>query len=127
MKALQLRLKEVLDDFQMSPDTKALYKGLSNSYDGIFEILFKADDDKQVAIQEDWNKAKGITILENKSINELYKDDFQNIIEAETYIEAEKAVHKIPRKQKDNKYTNFFRNFKYFYEKLLFVLRVKLE
>lgn len=119
LKALQLRLKEVLDDFQMSPDTKALYKGLSNSYDGIFEILFKADDDKQVAIQEDWNKARGITILENKSINELYKDDFQNIIEAETYIEAEKAVHKIPRKQKDNKYTNFFRNFKYFYEKLL--------
>lgn len=119
LKALQLRLKEVLDDFQMSPDTKALYKGLSNSYDGIFEILFKADDDKQVAIQEDWNKAKGITILENKSINELYKDDFQNIIEAETYVEAEKAVHKIPRKQKDNKYTNFFRNFKYFYEKLL--------
>lgn len=119
LKALQLRLKEVLDDFQMSPDTKALYKGLSNSYDGIFEILFKADDDKQVAIQEDWNKAKGITILENKSINELYKDDFQNIIEAETYIEAEKAVHKIPRKQKDNKYANFFRNFKYFYEKLL--------
>lgn len=119
LKALQLRLKEVLDDFQMSPDTKALYKGLSNSYDGIFEILFKANDDKQVAIQEDWNKAKGITILENKSINELYKDDFQNIIEAETYIEAEKAVHKIPRKQKDNKYTNFFRNFKYFYEKLL--------
>lgn len=49
----------------------------------------------------------------------LYKDDFQNIIEAETYAEAEKAVHKIPRKQKDNKYTNFFRNFKYFYEKLL--------
>lgn len=119
LKALQLRLKEVLDDFQMSSDTKALYKGLSNSYDGIFEILFKADDDKQVAIQEDWNKAKGITILENKSINELYKDDFQNIIEAETYVEAEKAVHKIPRKQKDNKYTNFFRNFKYFYEKLL--------
>ena len=119
LKALQLRLKEVLGDFQMNPDTKALYKGLSNSYDGIFEILFKADDDKQVAIQEDWNKAKGITILENKSINELYKDDFQNIIEAETYIEAEKAVHKIPRKQKDNKYTNFFRNFKYFYEKLL--------
>ena len=119
LKALQLRLKEVLENLQISPDTKALNKGLSNSYDTIFEILFKADDDKQVAIQDDWSKAKGITILENKSINELYKDDFQSIIEAETYTEAEKAVHKIPRKQKDNKYTNFFRNFKYFYEKLL--------
>lgn len=27
-------------------------------------------------------------------------------------------MHKIPRKQKDNKYTNHFRNFKYFYERL---------
>ena len=27
-------------------------------------------------------------------------------------------MYKIPRKQKDNKYTNFFRNFKFFYEKL---------
>lgn len=118
-KALQLRLKEALDTIQVGPDTRALYMGLSKSQDAIYTILYKADDVKQVEIQDDWNKAKGITILENKSINELYKDDFQNIIEAETYVEAEKAVHKIPRKQKDNKYTNFFRNFKYFYEKLL--------
>ena len=52
LKALQLRLKEVLENLQISPDTKALNKGLSNSYDTIFEILFKADDDKQVAIQD---------------------------------------------------------------------------
>lgn len=119
LKALQFRLKEALDTIQVGPDTRALYMGLSKSQDAIYTILYKADDVKQVEIQDDWNKAKGITILENKSINELYKDDFQNIIEAETYVEAEKAVHKIPRKQKDNKYTNFFRNFKYFYEKLL--------
>lgn len=119
LKALQLRLKEALDTIQVGPDTRALYMGLSKSQDAIYTILYKADDVEQVEIQDDWNKAKGITILENKSINELYKDDFQNIIEAETYVEAEKAVHKIPRKQKDNKYTNFFRNFKYFYEKLL--------
>lgn len=119
LKALQLRLKEALDTIQVGPDTRALYMGLSKSQDAIYTILYKADDVKQVEIQDDWNKAKSITILENKSINELYKDDFQNIIEAETYVEAEKAVHKIPRKQKDNKYTNFFRNFKYFYEKLL--------
>ena len=33
-------------------------------------------------------------------------------------MEAESKVIKIPRKQKDNRYTNFFRNFKYFYEKI---------
>lgn len=119
LKALQLRLKEALETIQIGPDTRALYMGLSKSQDTIHTILYKADDVKQVEIQDDWNKAKGITILENKSINELYKEDFQSIIEAETYAEAEKSVHKIPRKQKDNKYTNFFRNFKFFYEKLL--------
>ena len=118
LKALHLRLKEALDNIQVEPDTRALYMGLSKSQDTIFAILFKADDERQVAIQEDWNEAKGIAILENRSINELYKDDFQKIIEAETYNAAERAVHKIPRKQKDNKYTNFFRNFKFFYEKL---------
>ena len=46
------------------------------------------------------------------------KSDFQKTIEAKSYDEAERSVYKIPRKQKDNKYTNFFRNFKFFYEKL---------
>lgn len=62
---------------------------------------------------------KGIVVLENRSINELYKNDFQAIIEAEDFSKAENSVYKIPRKQKDNKYTNFFRNFKYFYYNLL--------
>jgi len=119
LKALHLCLKSVIDSMVESNETVALIKGLRRSYDTIFEILYKADDDKQVEITADWKCAKGITILENHSINELYKDDFQRIIEAENYAEAEKNVHKIPRKQKDNKYTNFFRNFKYFYNQLL--------
>lgn len=49
----------------------------------------------------------------------MYKDELKNIIESSTFADAEKAAHKIPRKQKDNKYTNFFRNFKSFYEKLV--------
>ena len=61
---------------------------------------------------------KRIEILENESINELHKDDFKNIIEARTFADAEKMVYKFPRKQKENKYTNFFRNFKSFYARL---------
>jgi len=119
LKALHLRIGNVLKDMQVNQDTRALWMGLNNSFDKIFRILYKADEEKQVDIQQDWSNARDITIVENKSINEIYKDDFQRIIEAETYTEAEKSVHKIPRKQKDNKYTNFFRNFKFFYEKLL--------
>jgi len=118
LKALHLRIGDVLKDMQESQDTLILRKKLNNSYDKISSILYKADEEKQVEIQQNWDCAKGITIVENESMNEIYKDDFQRIIEAKTYDEAEKRVYKIPKKQKDNKYTNFFRNFKYFYEKL---------
>ena len=47
----------------------------------------------------------------------MYKNELNTILSAVDYAEAESNVYKIPRKQKDNKYTNFFRNFKYFYEK----------
>lgn len=116
LKALQLRLKELLDSFNFSPDTAALFMGLNRSYDTICRILYKADDDKQVEMKNNWDNARGITILENNSINELYKNDFRMIIEAENFTEAERSVYRFPRKQKDNKYTNFFRNFKYFFE-----------
>lgn len=118
LKALQLRLKELLNNFNNSPDTAALFMGLNRSYDTICRILYKADDDQQVEMRTNWDNARGITILENNSINELYKDDFRLIIEAESFKEAERLVHKFPRKQKDNKYTNFFRNFKYFFDSI---------
>lgn len=118
LKALQLRLKDAINNLQRDTDTRALEKGLNNSNDKIYRILYKADEDRQVEIMQTWDNARGIRIIENNSINELYKNDFQIILEAETYREAERMVHKFPRKQKDNKYTNFFRNFKYFHELL---------
>jgi Protein of unknown function DUF262. len=120
LKALHLYLADAIDNMEVTADTKALYKGLSNSYDKIFAILYKADEEKQEEITQDWNNAKGIVILENRSVNELayYKSDFQKIMEAEDYDEAERTVYKIPRKKLDNKYTNYFRNFDYFCSKL---------
>lgn len=121
LKALQLRLKDVkdaLDKLGIDPDTKALRLGLGKSYSTILKILYKADDDKEVAIEKSWDNACGTVILKNNSINELHCDDFQIIMNAESYWEAEKKVYRIPRKQKDNKYTNFFRNFKYFRDEL---------
>jgi hypothetical protein len=48
----------------------------------------------------------------------LYSTEIKKIIEAIDFNTAEQNVYKIPRRQKDNKYTYHFRNFKYFYEKL---------
>lgn len=120
LKALLLRMKEKLDGMSGDDDTKRLKSAIEGRYNRILDILFKTNDDTRLDILEDWSKAKGITILENLSINELddYKKDLQLIVEAVDFSEAEVRCHKIPRKQKDNKYTNFFRNFKYFYVKL---------
>ncbi len=41
----------------------------------------------------------------------------QSVLSSADFAEAESRVIKIARKQKDNKYTNFFRNFKFFYER----------
>lgn len=118
MKAMYFRIKSSLKQLKRDDATEALEEGLKESRNKILAILYKADVDKRVEILADWNKARGICIMDNQSINELYKNDISIIIDSETYEEAEARVCKIPRKQKDNKYTNFFRNFKFFYEKL---------
>ncbi|MCM1077188.1 MAG: DUF262 domain-containing HNH endonuclease family protein [Bacteroides sp.] len=118
LKAMHIRIVEVLANMPDTEEALGLKRSLVQSLDTIYEILYRADVRKQIEIVKDWENAKGIKIIENESINELHKEELKNIIEARDIVEAEKAVYKFPRKQKDNKYTNFFRNFKFFYEKL---------
>lgn len=118
LKAMHLRIAETLRSMPDTDEARGLQRSLEQSQDYIFEILYRADVRKQLEIEEDWDKARGVTILENVSNREDHKDELKNIIEARTFSDAEKAVFKFYRKQKDNKYTNFFRNFKFFYDKL---------
>ena len=57
-------------------------------------------------------------ILENFSINEQYNTELKTILQATYYTLAEVNAIKIKYRQKDNRYTNFFKNFKFFYEKI---------
>ena len=118
LKALLLRIREVLANMKLDVDTEDLMDALKERRNMIIDILYKTDADNRNEIYKDWNKVKDIVILENNSINELYKNDLQIIIESKDYRDAEYRCHKFPKKQKDNKYTNFFRNFKFFYSKL---------
>lgn len=118
LKAILLRLNTVLANFSRDEDSRALWRGLNNNRDKILELLYKADDDKLEEIVENWDAARGTVVLDNKSINEQFKDELAKILDSKDYDEAEAAVYKTPRRQKDNKYTNFFRNFKFFYTKL---------
>lgn len=123
LKALQLKIAESLQEIdnpknQRDPSIKGTRRGLQRVYDDIMGILYKADSKSLVYIEDDWNNAKGITIIKNNSINELYKNDLVNLIEAKDYDEALRSATIIKYKRKDNKYTNFFKNFKFFYSKL---------
>ena len=118
LKALLLKIQEVLVTFKRDPDSEALEEGLKENRNQILDILYKTDVDGRIEILKNWDYVKGRFVLENKSINEQYKSELQYILESKDFITAEKVCYKIPRRQKDNKYTNFFRNFKFFYGKL---------
>lgn len=119
MKALLIRLNSIIKEIpDNDEESESLKAGLEGKRKDIIKILYKAEDEEIPAMLKDNNKIQNILLLENKSINELYPDELKKIIEAIDFETAEKNIYKIPHKQKDNKYTNYFRNFKYFYNKL---------
>ncbi len=119
LKALQLRLDEKIEtSTPTDKEEEKLKSNLIKQLDRALKILFKADDDLTEDIKDDWGKTKGRQILKTNSFSELYKDEFQKIIFAKNFEEVETNVTKIPNKKKDNQYTNFFRNFKFFYESI---------
>lgn len=118
LKALLIHLNTALKNMPNDEDSEGLRDGLKERRNTIIDILYKTDADNRSAIMKDWSLAKNICLLVNNSINEQYKSELQNIIESPDFRSAEQNAHKFPRRQKDYKYTNFFRNFKFFYTKL---------
>lgn len=119
LKALLIRLNYVIQNIPNDEDSEALRAGLSANRNRIMAILYKAEDEEIPSMLKDNTKTQNILLVENKSINELHSGEVKKIIEAIDFETSEHNAYKIPRKQKDNKYTNHFRNFKYFYDKLV--------
>ena len=111
---LNIAITKVLDD----EESEALKAGLKAKRNKVMAILFKAEDEDIPSMLKDYAKTQNILIVENKSINELFPIEVKTIIEAADFNTSEQNVYKIPRKQKDNKYTKHFRNFKFFFDKL---------
>ena len=120
MKALLLRIQKELKTITHDNETETLIDALKERRNVIVDTLYQTDADNRSDILKNPENMKGDCILESKSINESsdYKGDLRKIVGAADFDEAESQCYRIPRKQKDNKYTNFFRNFKYFYLKL---------
>ena len=118
LKALLLQLNEAIAKVPDDEDSEWLKAGLKANRNKIMAILYKAEDEDIPSMLKDYTKTQNILIIENKSINELFPNEVETIVEASDFITSEQNVYKIPRRQKDNKYTNHFRNFKFFYNKL---------
>lgn len=119
LKALLIRLNTAIEEISHDPDSKKLNSVLTMKRNTVLKILYKASDEEIFDILEDFTKVTEKEILLNYSINELYKSELKEILSSPDYKGAEEKVAKIPYKQKDNKYTNYFRNFKFFYNKLV--------
>ena len=121
LEALLVRINIAIERTASDEDSASLCRGLQERRRRIMGILYKAEtediSDKPDAAKDAEICRRGI-ILENFSINEQYKTELSTILQATDYASAEARVIKIKYKQKDNRYTNFFRNFKFFYGKI---------
>lgn len=120
LKALLIRINVAIGRTAQDEESENLCRGLKERRRKIMGILYKVEPDyitDKPEIDSDRKICNENQILNNYSINELYKNELNTILSSVEYAEAESRVYKIPRKQKDNKYTNFFRNFKFFYER----------
>lgn len=114
LKALLLRLNKAILSTENNEESESLRAGLIGNRNKILRILYKAEDEDIPAMKKDSWSAKGVTILENKSINEIFNEEVRKILESVDFEEAERSVEKIKKKQKDNRYSNYFRNFNFF-------------
>lgn len=121
LKALLVRINVSINRTASDDDSVSLCRGLQERRRRIMRILYKAEtedvSDKPEAAK-DAEICRREIILENYSINEQYKTELATILQATDFDSAEARVTKIKYKQKDNRYTNFFRNFKFFYNKI---------
>lgn len=122
LKALLTKINETLEKMIDDPESEQLKRGLRERRRTLISILYKIDPD-DITDEPDEKKDKEIYNSFSNLINnsnqekETYKEDFINIMKSLKYEDAEESAIKIPYKQKDNRYTNFFKNYKHFYFK----------
>lgn len=121
LKALLVRINIAINNTSTDEDSASLCRGLQERRRRIMGILYKAETE-DISDKEDRVRDAEIChrpiILENFSINEQHKTELANILQATDYDAAESNAIKIKYKKKDNRYSNFFRNYKFFYNKI---------
>lgn len=121
LKALLIRINEIIVKTPCTPEVENLIDQLQTRRRTIISILYKTDYDDVHKNPDDSDKViyqtKCSEIYLNESNTEKFKEEIISILKSVTFNDVEKSVTKIKYRRNDNKYTNFFKNFRFFYEK----------
>ncbi|NLY04336.1 MAG: DUF262 domain-containing protein, partial [Campylobacter sp.] len=114
-KALLMRLNIEISRTESDRDSDNLRYALAKKRDDAIRILYKIEDNDILEFLNNFDNVEKVKILDNNSINELYRSEIEVILNGSDFSSIEKNVEKIRFKKKDNKYTNYFKNLKFFY------------
>lgn len=121
LKAMLVKINTAIEHTAGDEESAGLLRGLQERRRRIMGILYRAETEN-IPEKPDRDKdavlCKQADILKNYSINEQFKDELMTILQATDYDSAEANVIKIKYKQKDNRYSAFFRNYKFFFKKI---------
>lgn len=118
LKAILMKIKIELGNLsEDSLEDAKLIEKLTGLKNDIISMLYNLDDEDLFHYKRSNYQLKSSDIkYVNDSISELYEKDMVAVLVNEEFEVIRKSVIKIYRRQKDNKYTNFYKNFRYFYK-----------
>jgi uncharacterized protein with ParB-like and HNH nuclease domain/predicted small metal-binding protein len=119
LKTLLIKINDILENFSADEDAENIKEALENRRREIINCLYSIDEDDVPSVIKGNKQLSELNIkYDNKSINEEHPCEIKTILQCQTYDDIERNVDRIKYKRNDNKYTNFFRNFKFFSENL---------
>lgn len=130
LKALLVKINDfLLENPVYNKKTELVIRDLRYRRQQIMMILYKAlarEISENPETEVDGEIYHRDTLIRNLSINEKHKNELKTILQAIDFKDAKEHVYQIPYKQKDNRYTNFFRNFQFFYKKVCEIGDIRL-
>lgn len=117
LKAILLKIEKDLEVLPSSDaEARRSVKRLNGLKEQIVTMLFNvSDDEKEDFVDRLYYPSEDRIKYLNHSISERYAREMSTIMLGKDFNSIKENVHQIYRRQKDNRYTNFYKNFRYFY------------
>lgn len=118
LKASLIKIKSELHKLNDDTlDDAKLIEKLTELKNKIISMIYNLGEDEYYLYKKDkYALQKTDTKYFNDSVSELYATDMMTILINENMEAIRDQVIKLARKQKDNKYSNYYKNFRFFYD-----------